>query len=93
MQKDIHSASDDDETMQAIDDYEPSPPEMIEKSLTNFNINIACIRDQMKQQNKYFEEFTLNFKEQQKIMAENITQLTIVAQKIVKEMKQSIYKD
>ncbi|KAL8149276.1 hypothetical protein AgCh_006322 [Apium graveolens] len=55
---DHNSASDDDELMGSIDLYEYDPRENIEKSMTNFNINIATMRDQMNELANSFKEFT-----------------------------------
>lgn len=85
--------------MKEIDRYETNAYEIFEKLLTNLNVNIAMIRDQWMELTKSHEEFskthevlTKKFSEQQKIMGENITALSVEAKNIKEEMKQLLSK-
>lgn len=65
-------SDEDDSLMVAIDAYEVPVNNNIEKSLTNLNVNIATMAQQL-------EEFSDNFNKQQQLLFEKISLLRIEA--------------
>lgn len=84
------SSDDDDDVMKAIYQYEADPRKNIEKSLTNFNVNTAIMKEQVLELNQSHKQFCINFVKQQELLLEELGKLRIEGLKIREEIKKSM---
>ncbi|KAL1831219.1 hypothetical protein ACET3Z_000870 [Daucus carota] len=76
--KDIRSTEYD--VFRLIDDYVPDRKEAMEEKLTELNIGISRISEQMEELTRCYKEFVVNFVLQQKVLREEIQVLRRDAQ-------------
>lgn len=76
--------------MQSIDQYHEDPRENIEKALTNLNVNIATMAEQVEELTKSYKDFSVNFNKQQELLLEEISKLRIEASKIRHDIKEYV---
>ncbi|KAK1350631.1 hypothetical protein POM88_029208 [Heracleum sosnowskyi] len=77
-------SDEEDSLMAAIDAYEPPVKENIEKSLTNLNVNIATMAQQLEELKRSHQEFSANFIKQEQLLSDEITLLRIEVTKLRK---------
>ncbi|KAL1802895.1 hypothetical protein ACET3Z_031542 [Daucus carota] len=78
---------DADDVFQLIDDYVPDRKEAMEEKLTELNIGISRISEQMEKLTRCYREFVANFVLQQKVLREEIQVLRRDAQSFCSELQ------
>lgn len=70
-----------------IGDYQTDPLDRIEKSLTNFNVNTALIKEQVIEISRSHKKSNANFIKQYELLLEEVVKLKIEGRMIREEIK------
>ncbi|KAK1387264.1 hypothetical protein POM88_015442 [Heracleum sosnowskyi] len=87
----LNTVSDEEDSlMAAIDAFEFPVTDNLEKSLTNLNVNIASVAQQLEELTRSYQEFSANFNKQQQLLYEEISLLRVEACEIRKSIRNGL---
>ncbi|KAL8149022.1 hypothetical protein AgCh_006150 [Apium graveolens] len=81
------SNSDDEDIMQQINNYQEDPREVLEKSMTNYNVNTTIMMEKVIKMNRNHKEFCINFVKHVEMLSKVIGKLRVEGRMIREEMK------